>query len=441
MKSRKELERTIDKRIRWVVEYAYKHSPYYHELFKERGLTPSDIKGREDLKKIPITTKKELIEGQPPKGDFSFFSRDPKNRKIFRFYTSGTKGLPKILALSEQELDLVIEISKRAFEMAGIRRGDVVLNCYPIGINASGMLTVLTFASMGVEQISAGVSPFPPKLSLIKTHKPRAMTALTSYADRLAREISLQGVDPSTLGIEVIVVAGEASTRKKRERIAEEFNAEVYNLYGTTEGRMPLAMECSEHNLHVMEDGNYLMLYDPKTGDFIENEGEKGVDVMTTLNYVGKGLGTPLINYSHGDTFEFISDKCGCGSIFRVISDVWRADDAIVISGAKIDPAEIEAVLHEPENFKRLTGEWEMLVDFDEEERVYDLLLRIEARGKPEEELGEKVKRELMELNYPLANETSMGRIRFRVEVVGRGGLELYKVPGKPKRISDKRKS
>jgi len=124
-----------------------------------------------------------------------------------------------------------------------------------------------------------------------------------------------------------------------------------------------------------------------------------------------------------------------------VISDVWRADDAIVISGAKVDPAEIEAVLHEPENFKKLTGEWEMLVDFDEEERVYDLLLRVEARGKPEEELGEKIKKELMEINYPLANETSMGRIRFRVEVVGRGRLELYKVPGKPKRISDRRRS
>lgn len=47
-------------RLRSIIHKVYENSPYYHKLFKERGIRPEDIRSIEDLVKIPFTTKDDL---------------------------------------------------------------------------------------------------------------------------------------------------------------------------------------------------------------------------------------------------------------------------------------------------------------------------------------------------------------------------------------------
>ena len=52
--------RKQEKRLRKLIHFAYKRVPFYRQKFQMAGITPDDIKGLDDLHKIPITTKQEL---------------------------------------------------------------------------------------------------------------------------------------------------------------------------------------------------------------------------------------------------------------------------------------------------------------------------------------------------------------------------------------------
>jgi len=431
--NREYLDALIDSRIRYVVNYAYNNIPFYKELFDKNKINPETIRTKEDLEKLPIITSKELIKNSPPLSkEFSFESE--KGKGGFRFYTSGTKGQPKIFYHSRDDMKFMNEISSRAFHMAGINKKDVVLNCFPIGINVSGMATCFIFNEMGIKQIPAGVAPFPPKEQLIKTHKPTVLLSSGSYVDRLARQLMNNGTDPKEVGFEKVIIGGEASSLEKKKRIAKEFSAKVFDLYGSTEG-MIMAMGCTKGNLHLMEDANHFMLYDNEKKEFIKEPGKKGQAIMTTLIPIGYEKGSVLINYKIGDSFEFEDKECSCGLKLRTITPPHRSDDAIVISGAKLDMNDIERLIYNEKMINKLTGEYEILVDFDEKTRTPILNIKLESLGKIDKFIGEDIKSNLINSNFPLANEISNGRIIMNVDSVEPGNLDVLKIKGKPKRI------
>src|SRR5437899_1600187 len=55
--STEKLRAIQDEKLRRLVAHAYANVPYYSKVFRERGLTPKDITGAEDLKKLPLMDK------------------------------------------------------------------------------------------------------------------------------------------------------------------------------------------------------------------------------------------------------------------------------------------------------------------------------------------------------------------------------------------------
>ena len=47
------------------VKHVYENVPYYKNLMDEKGVTPDDIKGIEDLHKLPFLTKADLRDAYP----------------------------------------------------------------------------------------------------------------------------------------------------------------------------------------------------------------------------------------------------------------------------------------------------------------------------------------------------------------------------------------
>ncbi|MEM2935291.1 MAG: hypothetical protein QXF32_02895, partial [Candidatus Thermoplasmatota archaeon] len=85
-KSEEEIKKYQDKAIKKVIKHAYK-VPLYHEKYKRAGIKPDDIKSIEDLKKLPVITKEDIIEGYPDK----IFPKNYKKEKI-SVSTSGSSG-------------------------------------------------------------------------------------------------------------------------------------------------------------------------------------------------------------------------------------------------------------------------------------------------------------------------------------------------------------
>jgi len=85
----KQLKRYQDKALKRMVKYAYT-IPLYYEKYKEAGIHPNDIKGIDDIGKLPFITKDDLRENYPdriiPKG----FDKEHN----FLLSTSGSTGKP-----------------------------------------------------------------------------------------------------------------------------------------------------------------------------------------------------------------------------------------------------------------------------------------------------------------------------------------------------------
>ena len=60
-----EIKKLQSERLVKQVAYVYEHNKYYRKLMEEKGVTPADIQGLDDLKKLPFLTKNDLREAYP----------------------------------------------------------------------------------------------------------------------------------------------------------------------------------------------------------------------------------------------------------------------------------------------------------------------------------------------------------------------------------------
>ena len=56
------LRRLQNKKLRALITHSYAHVPYYHALFRKADLYPDDVQTIDDLPKIPITRKTDLVD-------------------------------------------------------------------------------------------------------------------------------------------------------------------------------------------------------------------------------------------------------------------------------------------------------------------------------------------------------------------------------------------
>ena len=63
--SRDEMTALQSERLVKLVERVYKNVTFYHEKMKALGVEPGDIKGIEDITKLPFTTKEDLRDNYP----------------------------------------------------------------------------------------------------------------------------------------------------------------------------------------------------------------------------------------------------------------------------------------------------------------------------------------------------------------------------------------
>ncbi|MFQ6009776.1 MAG: phenylacetate--CoA ligase family protein [Candidatus Aenigmatarchaeota archaeon] len=437
-----DLDHLVGRRARYTAQYAFENSPFYHDLFREHNVHPKDIDSPEDLlKKLPIVTKKDIVDNQPPNSDdYRFFSA-PKDQWAISNYTSGTQGTSKVFLRSHDDIDISKIELRRAYEIAGVKEDDTVLIVLPYGMGTSGVAATRGFEKLA-HVLTAGIGDNPPKTELVEYHKPTVLFGSPSSVARLARRFELAGTDPTETSIERILTVSEPLSKEMKEFISKRWNAEVRNNYASTEGDL-MATECDmqEGLHHVKEDYLWLRAIDPETKE-LKDEGETGWDVITTLVPEGTYCGMVLINYQHGDKFKMLGDECGCGSILHKISPPIRAGELgeLEVGYTRIGLDELEAVMLRPEFTDYLTGEYEVIKEYDSSESLHKIKLRVETRGKTHKDLVKWICDSVH--NHFTLNIVATGPSRVAdiyVETVPEGRLDIYKQKGKPKRIITKK--
>ena len=115
------------------VKHVWDNVPYYRKKMEAKGVSPDDIKGIEDLHKLPFVTKDDLRECYP----YGLMAK-PLSECVRIHSTSGTTGKRVVAYYTQHDVDLWEDCCARAIMAAGGTKDDVVHVAYGYGLFTGG---------------------------------------------------------------------------------------------------------------------------------------------------------------------------------------------------------------------------------------------------------------------------------------------------------------
>jgi len=337
--SRDELQNLQSKRLVKLVDRVYHNVEYYRKKMQAVGIEPGDIRGIEDISKLPYTTKDDLRDTYP----FGLFAV-PMSQIVRVHASSGTTGKATVVGYTRRDIEVWSECVARAFAQAGLTRDDIIQVAYGYGLFTGGL-----GAHYGAEHLGATVVPMSTgntkKLTtMMKDFGATAIACTPSYLLHIAETLEAEGAI-GDIKLKAAICGAEPWTEQMRIQIEEKLHINAFDIYGLSEIMGPgVACDCIYHKgLHVYEDHFLPEIIDPKTLQPI-GEGETGELVFTTLTKEG----IPLIRYRTKDLTSISYDKCECGrTLARISRFKGRSDDMLIIRGVNVFPSQVEAALLE----------------------------------------------------------------------------------------------
>lgn len=107
----------------------YHNVEFYRKKMQQMGLEPGDIRGIEDLNKLPFTTKEDLRENYP----FGLFAV-PQSEVVRVHASSGTTGKATVVGYTRKDIDIWQECVTRVLAMSGIGANDKIQVAYGYGL-------------------------------------------------------------------------------------------------------------------------------------------------------------------------------------------------------------------------------------------------------------------------------------------------------------------
>lgn len=350
--SRDEMTALQSVRLVKLVDYVYHNVEFYRKKMQAKGLLPGDIKGLEDITKLPFTTKDDLRDNYP----FGLFAV-PKSQIVRVHASSGTTGKATVVGYTRRDLDIWSECVARCLTMANVTKEDIIQIGYGYGLFTGGL-----GAHGGAEKIRAMVVPMSTGNSkkLITMMVDFGVTAIActpSYLLHISELLEAEG-RVKDLKLKTAICGAEPWTDKMRTEIEGRLNITAHDIYGLSEVMGPgVACDCSFHKgLHVCEDHFYPEVIDSATMTPV-SDGVAGELVFTTLTKEG----LPLIRYRTKDITTIDHSPCECGRTSARISKFrGRVDDMLIIRGVNVFPSQVEAALVD---IKEVTPHYMIIVD------------------------------------------------------------------------------
>ncbi|MBU7014065.1 MAG: phenylacetate--CoA ligase family protein [Theionarchaea archaeon] len=320
------VKRFQEKRMRYIVRFAYRNTLLYKEKFRNAGINPWDIKTLDDLKKIPFTSKAEIKEGYPVRSVAAGFSEENCSVEL----TSGASGSVLRVLHDPYAVSRMRAVSLRSHLAQGVRPWHkFCILCrdpeeYELYENMSFLRTQGIMEGRSDTELVKEIEKERP---YILAGHPSAMVALAHAAER-----SRVRSNPR-----MILLGGELSLPWHRAYIERIFNCPTYNKYGAYE-MISIAWECKHHSMHIDVDGGIVEFL--RDGEAVA-PGERGEIVVTNL----WNRAMPFIRYRLQDIGIPSDEPCQCGRTLPVLKDIeGRCDDFIVSpSGELIPPTRLIA--------------------------------------------------------------------------------------------------
>ncbi len=333
-----QIKKWQDERLVAQVKHVWDNVPYYKKMMEDAGITPEDIKGRDDLCRLPFITKADLRENYPDK-----LVAVPLKDCVRIQSTSGTTGKRVVAYYTQEDIDLWEDCCARALVAAGATDEDVVQVSYGYGLFTGGPGLNGGSHKVGSLTVPTSSGNTERQIMFINDLKATVLCCTPSYAAYLGESMKEKGQGPEDISLKAGIFGAEAWSEEMRRDIEKTLGIKAYDIYGLTELSGPgVAFECSEQTgLHINEDHFIAEVIDPDTGEPLP-DGEKGELVFTSITKKA----FPLIRYRTRDICVLSREKCSCGRTHvKMTKPLGRTDDMLIIRGVNVFPSQIETVL------------------------------------------------------------------------------------------------
>lgn len=283
------LEQIQWERFLRIIRHAYEASPFYRRRFDDAGITPEDIRTRDDLGRIPILEREDL---RRPK---QLIARGYASAKLFRSFSSGVTG----------------ERAETFFDSKAWLLGKMLLKIrarLACGVRPWHRIALFKFGDLensAARRLFLRQEAYPVHdqidaiLPRLLRYAPNVLYGLPGHYRQLIEKY------PDRLRPKIVFTSGEMLDGDTRGLIEERFGVPVYDVYGCTEVK-EIAWECPERSgYHVNADRLLVETVGPS-----KCAGEEHRDIVVTSLY---NYAMPLIRYRIGDTGRLIDRKCPCG--------------------------------------------------------------------------------------------------------------------------------
>jgi phenylacetate-CoA ligase len=335
--SRDELETIQSKRLVKLVDRVYHNVEFYRKRMQEAGLEPGDIKGIEDLDKLPFTTKNDLRDTYP----FGLFAV-PMSEIVRIHASSGTTGKATVVGYTRHDLAIWQECVARAFTQAGISKNDIIQIAYGYGLFTGGLGAHDGAQNLGATVVPMSTGNTDKLINMMVDFGVTAIACTPSYLLHIAEEIEEKGLK-DRIKLRAAVCGAEPWTTKMRLAIEEKLNIKAYDIYGLSEIMGPgVACDCQFHKgMHIYEDHFLPEILDKDT---LKPVGDNVLGELAITTLTKEGI--PLIRYRTKDLTSIDHSPCECGrTLARISKFRGRSDDMLIIRGVNVFPSQVEAAL------------------------------------------------------------------------------------------------
>jgi phenylacetate-CoA ligase len=306
-----ELQALQAKELGRLLDHVWRHVPHYHRRFAEAGLSRADVRGLEDLIKLPLLTREQAT------ADFEARKSCGPPLPVIDKATSGTTGAPLVFAYDRGSEYWRQAIKLRGYAWAGYQPGDRSLHFWgspvveppPLARRAKATLDHLVRREHYVDCTDRSEERLAGVVKLIRKLRPSVIVCYAQAGASLARYVNQSGSrDWPDISV---IAAAERLFPSDRESLQQAFGPKIFETYGNREV-MLIAAECEAHQgLHLSME-NLMVELVVRHGEQTRpaEQGELGEVVLTDLH----NYGAPFIRYLTGDlAIQCAAGRCACG--------------------------------------------------------------------------------------------------------------------------------
>jgi len=321
------------------------------------------VDGWDDFKRLPLTSKSELLADQASHPPFGTNLTYPVDRYVRLHQTSGSSGeLPLRWLDTAESWEWWLRIwAEHVYRAASVTPADRVFLAFSFGPFIGFWSAFGGAERLGALCISGGAMTSEQRVRSILDLGATVLLSTPTYALRLADVARGMGVDLAESSVRVTIHAGEAgaSIPATRDAIEAAWSASSFDHTGMTE-LGPTGFSCSARDgVHLIES------------EFIFEVTDDGELVATNLGR----WGMPLIRYRTGDRVIVSREPCPCGSPFmKIVGGIQgRVDDMFTVRGVNLYPSQVEDIV------RRHPGVAEFVIEHRRERRMDEVALVVET--------------------------------------------------------------